>query len=148
MHVEGTNGSVTIECNLVKIKHKKWSDRSKPGAHGDKSIPIQNITAVQFKEAGNWIVGYIQLSLLGGNTQLGGMGAATHDPNTILFSKKQQPQFVLLKAEIESEMLARTAPTVSSVPEVSELERLASLVERGFLTREEFQTKKQSLLGV
>ena len=150
MLVEGSNGSVTLDTESVRIKHKGLANLLTAGAHGEKSIPIANITAVQFKAAG-WIAGYIQFTLLGGLDRPGGAMEATKDENAVLFTKEQQPNFEALKAEVEKRMqqLRQAPPTAAlSASAVDELERLASLVDRGFLSREEFETKKRRILEI
>ena len=148
MLVEGSNGSVTVDAECVQIKHKGIANLLTAGAHGEKSIPIANITAVQFKAAG-WVAGYIQFTLLGGLDRPVGAMEATKDENSVLFTKQQQPNFEALKAEVEKRMKQlRQVPQGSDASAVNELERLASLVERGYLSREEFDAKKKIILGI
>ncbi len=149
MLIEGSNGSVTLETDSVRIKHKGLANLLTAGAHGEKSIPIANITAVQFKAAG-WVAGYIQFTLLGGLDRPGGAMEATKDENAVLFTKEQQPNFEALKAVVEKRMkqARHTLPQNSGASSTDELERLAGLVERGYLSREEFNTKKKMILGI
>src|SRR5688572_1886313 len=135
MHVEGSNGSVTLDNDCIRISHRGIANFLTQGAHGEKAIPLSSITAVQFKAAG-WMAGYIQFSLLGGLDRPGGAMEATKDENAVLFTKDQQRAFEKLKEEVEKRAAElRAAPAVtSSTGSIDELERLAGLVERGFLS--------------
>lgn len=150
MHAEGSNGSITLDGDRVRIRHKGLANMMTAGLHGELEIPLSNITAIQMKPAGALLAGYIQLSILGGQTAPGGLMEATKDKNAVLFVKKQQAAFEEMKSEIERRIAVRqtprTAPTEPSA--AMELEKLAGLVERGFLTREEFDQRKKALLGL
>jgi hypothetical protein len=55
------------------------------------------------------------------------------------------------KAAIEAESVDAPAPSAPAPAEpdyISELERLAGLVDKGIITQEEFEAKKKSLLGL
>jgi hypothetical protein len=152
MQVEGSNGSVVLEADKLRISHKGFANMLTQGAHGEKSIPLRNITAVQFKAAG-WTAGYIQFTLVGGIDRPGGVMEATKDENAVLFTKEQQKAFEALKAEVErrvDELHRNPATTSPGAPPpglVDELERLASLMDRGLLTRSEFEASKAKLLA-
>lgn len=148
MEAVGSNGTVKLDGDKIKISHRGLANLLTQGAHGEKVIPVRNITAVQFKAAG-WTAGYIQFTLVGGIDRPGGVMEATKDENAVLFLKEQQPAFEAMKAEVERLAAeAHKAPvTVSGAGLTDELERLAGLVDRGFLTREEFNAKKAQLLA-
>ena len=95
------------------------------------------------------MAGYIQFTIKGGIERPGGIMEATKDENAVLFEKKQQPAFEDLRKIVETAMSRPAASQgTRSSSESEELERLANLVERGFLTREEFEMKKRALLGI
>ncbi|CAN5321466.1 DUF4429 domain-containing protein [soil metagenome] len=152
MRVEGSNGTVVLDADKLRISHKGFANLLTQGSHGEKSIPLRNITAVQFKAAG-WTAGYIQFTLIGGIDRPGGVMEATKDENAVLFVKEQQKSFEELKSEVERRVEdIHRAPVTSGPADAStgladELERLARLVERGFLTRTEFEASKAKLLG-
>ena len=62
MHVEGTNGSVNLDGDTLRIRHKGFANILTAGAHGEISIPLENISAVQFKASGI-MGGFIQFSI-------------------------------------------------------------------------------------
>ena len=72
------------------------------GFAGNKEIPIKNIIAVQFKEAGSVLNGFIQFTLPGSIEKSGGVLNATEDENTVVFAQDQQSNFLEIKRYIDS----------------------------------------------
>lgn len=74
----------------------------------------------------------------------------TKDEFAVLFTKQQEPDFNKIKAAIDERMLVVQGGKANQGGEsdAAQLERLASLVEKGFLTREEFEAKKRQILGL
>jgi hypothetical protein len=99
---KGVNGQITISNNIVVISRKGALGFLTQGLKGDKRIPIKNITAVQYKDAGFLTNGYIQLSIHGSMENKSGLFAATHDENTVMFNKSQSKDFLELRDSIES----------------------------------------------
>ncbi|QGZ96516.1 DUF4429 domain-containing protein [Terricaulis silvestris] len=145
MHAEGSNGSVTLDGDQLRIRHKGWASAMTKGLQGEKVIPVSNVTSVQFRPASGFMAGYIQFSLLGGFDRPGGILEATKDENAVLFERSQQNTFETLRAEMERRLVASAAPAPTGGV-ASELERLAGLVDRGFLSRDEFEAQKRALL--
>ena len=77
-----------------------------------------------------------------------GRGASDYRIEDIFDKDSVQPFVDCILENIEQPSQAETPPNVSqkSTSTVDELERLASLVERGFLDRAEFEAKKRELL--
>jgi len=96
-------GSIIYDGKKVIIKRKGFLSFAAHGVKGDKIIPLKFITAIQFKDAG-FGTGYIQFSIMGGREAKGGLFQGIYDENTILFNKKQQPEFEKLKEMIEEEI--------------------------------------------
>ena len=144
MFADGSNGSVELTGDSVVIRRKGLANILTQGIQGEKVISLSSITAIQFKESGNWMAGMIQFTLQGGREFRGGMLEATKDENAVLFEKKQQPAFVELRDRVRS-LMAKSAPVSTSRTE--ELIKLAELVDRGFLTREEFEQRKSEMFG-
>jgi hypothetical protein len=93
MYAEGSNGGVTLHDDQLIIRRKGVANILTQGFQGEKSIPLRNITAVQFRSAGAMMAGYIQFTIMGGREFRGGMGEATRDENAVLFERKQEPAF-------------------------------------------------------
>ncbi|RYH00146.1 MAG: hypothetical protein EON58_01310 [Alphaproteobacteria bacterium] len=119
----------------------------------EKTIPLRQITSVEVKKPSK-VVGFIQFSIAGGKahdssfTISGGAFAAAGDENSVTFLETEAYAVALqIKAYVESWQPQQTAaPTQASAAD--ELLKFASLLDRGLLTREEFDAKKKQLLGV
>lgn len=117
------------------------------GLKGEKRIPFASIAAVQFKAANLITSGYIQFSIAGGNESRGGLMAATKDENSVLFKgKKQNADFARLRAMVEEGVERTLKPVANRLSSADELTKLADLLDRGLLTREEFDQQKATLL--
>ena len=104
MEAKGVQGgSIIFDGKSIIIKRKGFMSFAAHGLKGEKTIPIKFITAIQFKQAkfGN---GYIQLSIMGGREAKGGLFQGVYDENTVLFNKKQQPEFEKIKKKIEEKI--------------------------------------------
>jgi hypothetical protein len=65
---------------------------------GDKEIPISNISAINFKRAGDIVGGFIRFSSPGA----GEIKNVNADENAIVFTKKQQDDFLEAKDTINN----------------------------------------------
>lgn len=149
MRAEGSNGSIEIKSDSVIIRRKGLANIITQGLQGDKQIPLKNITAVQFRAAGSVMAGVIQLTLLGGREFRGGMLEATKDENAVMFTRDQEPHFLLLRDAIQSAISQPGGSVINHVASAAdELERLAALYEKGHLSADEFaEGKRQALSG-
>lgn len=112
------------------------------GFIGEKRIPYSSITAVQFKEAGGWLAGFIQFSIKGGSEW---RGQVNQDENALQFEKDCNAEFLALRDFVEARMASASAPQSLSVAD--ELVKLAALRDQGVLTDDEFSLQKAKLLG-
>ena len=136
---KGRNGSIELYEDKVTIKRKS------------ALAFLTQVSAVQFKNAGIMTSGYLQLTVTGGNESRGGLFAGVNDENTVMFLKKNQPEFIKIKKDIESKLsLIDSAQTVNAgtTSNLDELEKLASLRDKDIITEDEFNLKKKQLLGL
>lgn len=120
------------------------------GLKGRKEIPFASIVAVQFREAGTVLSGYLQFTIPGGIENRGGLFAATGDENTFMFAhKKNNGLAIEIKEYIDSAVReSRTPQAIAPTASLSdELQKLAKLKEQGILSEEEFQAAKKKLIG-
>jgi hypothetical protein len=146
MLYKGKGGSLEVLDDAIIIHRSTlnfllgWTN----GLKGDKRIPYSSITAVQFKRAG-FMDGYIQFTLAGGNESRGGVLAASRDENSVCFSDNEP--FERARDVIEKRIAGRaTAPALMVQSAADQLDKLAGLVDRGLLTKEEFDEQKRVLL--
>jgi hypothetical protein len=115
VEAKGRNGHMSFDGDFVTIRRAHFFGRMVD--EEGKRVPIATITEVQFKPAGGFLNnGFISLTLAG----VVGTGATfgnrpvdpSKDPNAVLFSAKQQPQFQELRTEIETAIAAHHARPV------------------------------------
>lgn len=156
MDARGINGHLVLLESGIRIKRSDPLVFLTQGVKGDKEIPFPQIASIELKRAGAFANGYIRFSLLEGREAEGGAGDASRDENTVTFKAAQQSAFEGIKAAIEAKVAAaRTAvphqphqamPQTTSY--IDELEKLASLKDRGIISEEEFTAKKRQILGI
>lgn len=119
------------------------------GLKGTKTIPFTSIQAMQFREAGAIVSGYIQFTILGGNESRGGVLSAAGDENTFMFAQtKNNAAARQIRAYIEESVAKLQSPRlkVEQTSISDELKKLATLRTEGVLTDEEFQAAKRKLI--
>jgi hypothetical protein len=124
-----------------------------PIGKGEKRIPVSSIHAVQWKPAGAVMNGFISFIVAGGIEKQSAFGHQTadaaHDENSVVFWKKQQPEFEELRAAVEAVIGQPQQQVVqqagASVAE--QIGQLAALHDQGILTDYEYNTKKAELLS-
>jgi Short C-terminal domain/Domain of unknown function (DUF4429) len=145
---DGHNGQLEMTKTSVIIKRKGVISFLGHGLKGDKEILISQISSVQFKDASNFVNGYIQLAFIGGQEAKGGILEATKDENTVMFLLEQQPEFESFKQELQERINKSRVTNSKSHSSLDELEKLASLRDKKIITDEEFEAKKRQLLGL
>ncbi|WPD20166.1 SHOCT domain-containing protein [Thermaerobacter composti] len=142
----GANGELVVTPKKVVIVRRGILQ----GHRGNKEIAIKSITAVQLKRAGTVFSGYLQIAYSGSTESKSySIFDAAKDENTVMFTKDQEEAFLRAKELIEQyrEQAAPMPHPTATTSTADELAKLADLVERGFLTRDEFEAKKKQLLG-
>lgn len=137
--IRGATKSILVEEDAIVISYRAMYH----GFVGDKRIPYKSITAIQYKEPGAWLAGYIQFSIQGA---MEWRGPVNQDENGVQFDKKDAEAFLALRDFIKDKLAQRDASgSVTSVAD--ELSKLADLRDQGILTEEEFASLKAKLLG-
>ncbi|WP_353353551.1 DUF4429 domain-containing protein [Intrasporangium sp. DVR] len=142
-----------FDGDFVTIKRTGFLARASVGK-GEKRIPLSSITAVQWKPAGPVMNGFISFTVGGGNETRSRFGSQTSDAvkdeNSVIFVKKQMPEFETLRSQVEEAMAARhrpSAPAPAAPDHLSQLKQLGELRDAGILSDEEFAAKKAEILG-
>jgi hypothetical protein len=149
LSVKGVNGQLELLNDKVRIRRKGGMAVFTHGLKGDKEILLSSISSIQFRPPGAMTNGFIQFAFHGGKEAKGALFQATQDENSIMFSTAQLPAFQQMKQAIEQQRakLATPAPSAHSSG-LDDLERLASLRDRGIITNDEFEAKKRQILGL
>jgi hypothetical protein len=146
----GYTGQLAIRGDKIIITRKGFGGfLSRGPMSGDKEVPIKNITAIQFRKAGMLSNGFIQFSILGEVGHKGGVLTKVNDENTVFFTKRQSSEFSKAKEEIEKlmEQAKNSSPIESKFSSADELAKFAKLRDDGIISEEEFNQKKNELLG-
>src|SRR3546814_7396613 len=80
--LKGQTKSITVHDDAVTTAYRALYH----GFKGDKRIPLSSITAIQFREPGSWIAGYIQFSIRGG---IEWTGQINQDENALQFRSEE-----------------------------------------------------------
>lgn len=121
------------------------------GFTGVKTIPINSITALQYKKPG-FSVGYLQFILLGSPEIQGGANAAFKDENTVTFLQSENHLILQLKEFLEYKIANRNDVSNKVINPASsaldEIKKLKELLDIGAITQDEFEAKKKQLLDL
>ncbi len=150
--LEGQQGKmVHVADSTIRI-HKAGGIFS---ADRDKTIPIRNISSVEVKKPGFFVVGFIQFSIAGGAardssyTITGGTWDALQDENSVTFTGDENYEIALrIKRYVETYREPAVEIKRESVSAADEIFKLKALMDQGILTPEEFNAKKKRLLGL
>jgi hypothetical protein len=119
IEVEGHTGQVTFDGFFVTIHRKGFRARAIVGK-GEKRIPLPSIAAVQWKPAGAMVNGFIQFTVPGGNERRSKFGSqttdASKDENSVVFTKRQMPDFAKLRAAVEQAMSSAAKGSAAPPP--------------------------------
>jgi hypothetical protein len=144
-------GYVALWPERIKIKHLGFIGLTKGIYKGDKEIPIDQITAIQWREPGGIVSGHIQFTIMGGSSD---SKAGSADENSMMFEGDTRADFATLKRLVEERMAsyrsARYAPQapVPAGPDLmDQIRKLGELHAAGILTDDEFNAKKAELLA-
>ena len=146
--VEGYGADLEVFEDKLTIKRKGVGSFFIHGIKGEKTLFFQNITAIQFKKASLLTSGYMQLSLPGSNESKGGIFAAVKDENTFVFKGERANELMEeVKSYIEQKRMGINKKPSSQISIADEIRKFKELLDDAVLTQEEFDKKKQELLG-
>ena len=142
-------GQLYVYENKIVITRKGVSAFLTQGLKGEKTIPIDSLTNIQFKAAGI-LNGYIQFSVTGEVSSKGGAFAAGYDENTVFFKKNNLKVAEDIRAFLEERILNKSSssPMTQPLSSADELKKFKELLDAGIITQEEFDAKKKQLLGL
>lgn len=105
MEAKGHNGTLEFNGKMVVIKRTGLLAKLSTGS-GEKRIPVKHISAVQWKEPGPVVNGFISFTIPGGNEKQSGFGSQTKsaikDENSIVITKKHSAAFQEIRDAIEA----------------------------------------------
>ncbi|MYV97262.1 DUF4429 domain-containing protein [Streptomyces sp. SID3343] len=154
--VKGYNGTVTFDGEFVILTRKGFIARSTVGK-GEKRMHIGQITAVQWKQPGALVNGFIEFTLPGGNEGRSQLGRQTRDAvkneNAVVVTRAQAAAFESLRKALEA-AIAEQHQVVPMPPSggadaglAEQIRQLGELHRAGVLTDDEFTAAKIRLIG-
>ena len=150
-YLKGVNGQISVYEEKVIIERGGVLGFMSQGLAGAKTIPMDSIVSVQFKEGNMFTNGFIQFGILGGRESQGGAFGATQDENSVMIKASTNNEARQIKDYIESIVLNRSKKQGAVVQQLSsadELKKFKELLDDGIITQEEFDAKKKELLGL
>lgn len=150
-YLEGVNGQISVYENRVEISRKGFRAVLTQGLAGSKTIPMDSIMSVQFKESNFWAPGFIQFGILGGREARGGFNTAVYDENSVVFKSDNNDLAKQIKEYIDSVIMNRhnsNGTVIQQTSSAEELKKFKELLDSGVISQEEFDTKKKQLLGL
>lgn len=150
-YLKGVNGQLTIYEDRVIIERGGALGFLIQGLAGAKTIPMDSIMSVQFKEGNMWTNGFIQFGIMGGKEARGGVFNATQDENTVMIKAATNDNAREIKDYIEGIILNRSKNKETVIQQVSpaeELKKFKELLDMGVISQAEFDAKKKQILGL
>jgi len=138
---KGRNGRIELYKDFVRFDRDTFMGFLSQGLKGKKDIYFHNITSIQIKKPG-FTIGYLQLSIPGGNESRKGVFSSINDENSISFEGREKYEKALkIKEYIEKKIRSKHSGS-SNVAE--DIEKLHTLMEKGILSKKEFEKKKNN----
>lgn len=150
-YLKGVNGQLTIYEDRVIIERRGALGFLTQGLAGAKTIPMDSIMSVQFKEGNMWTNGFIQFGIMGGKEARGGVFNATQDENTVMIKAATNNDARAIKDYIEGIILNRSknkGVVVQQASPAEELKKFKELLDMGVISQAEFDAKKKQILGL
>lgn len=144
--IHGSSGaSVTFDGWTVTVHH-----RGGGRGLGDASVPINQLSGVEFRKAGLASAGMFTL-LTAGAVAPRRAGMVNKNPLAVWLTRGQNRDFEALRDLILRAIAAQHAPQPQYAPHAPsvahELQRLGQLMQQGLLTPQQFEQAKRQLLG-
>ena len=152
MEATGIDAKVLLLRQAVRIKHTGIRNFFSGASRFEKDILFSQIVSVELKKAAFLGNGYIEF-VLSTHRMRHDEKASDYDTTDaiVAFRSGQQRAFEALRDVVETKIsgnaAAPQAPSKAST-DLDELDKLASLRDRGVITEDEFSRKKKQLLGL
>ena len=152
-----TNGILIVYDDRIAISRRTVLGFFSQGLKGDKTFFYKDLSSVEYKKPSVFANGYIKFIVAGTketNQKIGFLGnttlEASKDPNTLILRafNKEIPQ----KSEeiynfiIEKIKECKTNTIQNNISNADEIMKFKKLLDKGIITQEEFERKKQELL--
>lgn len=142
MFVEGASGHVILFNNKIRILREDISLVQKLNhlTAGEKEIPLDSITSIQFREPGAATKGYIQFGQKGYDESDDGLFDAADDENSVMFTQDQTEDFRELRSKIEELKNESVEKDTKSMDDA--MQTLRQKYAEGDISEEEYEKRK------
>lgn len=144
MYFNGFRGSMELTDTLLKIDKK--------GHEGEHSIPLSKILSVIIKKPGLTSNGLIHIQTVASQGTSAAKSKIEYgmDMNTIFFTKSSYQDALTFKGAIENAISKQNQIPASEAQSglTAQLKELKELVEQGLISEDDYEKKKQSILGL
>jgi hypothetical protein len=146
----GLNARILLLKDVVRVQRIGWRNALSGASKIERDILISQIVSIQFRKAGLLSNGYIELKLMHYDETHRNESEREMDDAIISFRPGQQKAFEAFREMLEAKMSSGGVPRTPSpaTTDLDQLEKLASLLDKGIITEEEFSRKKKQLLGL
>lgn len=142
---------IIINNDSITISRSGFMDKMKYGHTGERTFMIDQISAVELKEAG-LIMGHIQFIIAGTIAKKQSLFASQKDradDNTVMFSNKNLNAVAReIKDYIENYKSNASSNNTNTQSAVAQVKELKELLDMGAISQEEFDKKKKELLNL
>jgi len=149
MEATGINGKVLLFKDVVRIKRIGVGSFLSGASKVEKDLLISQIASIQFKKAGVLNNGYIEFILMHNHERHDKDSGYEIYDSIVTFRPGQQAVFEAFREAVEAKLTAgfNRSPSAATT-DLDELDKLASLRDRGVITEDEFNRKKRQLLSL
>ena len=143
MYFSGFRGNMELTDALLKIDRK---------GEGEHSIPLSQIVSVIVKKPGLTSNGLIHIQTVAsqGTSETKTKIEYSMDMNTVFFTKSSYQEALAFKDAIENAITKQNESPASVEPSnlTSQLKELKELLEQGIISKDDYEKKKNSILGL
>lgn len=148
--VQSGKATITIDDDKIRIKRSGMVSFNAHGLKGEKTIMINQISAVQLK-LGGVTIGYIQFILIGSQESKGGLRASFNDENSVCFDRRSNKDAQEIKNYIENFNSKSSNNNITNVikndDKYDKLKKLKELLDNNVISQEEFENEKTKILN-
>jgi len=146
----GLNARVLLLKDVVRVQRIGWRNALSGASRVERDVLIRQIVSINFKKAGLLSNGYLEVELIHYDESHKDESGRETDDVIISFRPGQQKAFEAFREMLEARVASSAATRAASpaATDLDQLEKLASLRDRGIITEEEFHRKKRQVLGL
>ena len=150
MEATGLNVRVLLLQDVVRVQRIGWRNTLSGASRIERDILIRQIVSIQFKKAGLLSNGYMGILLMHYDESHKDENDRDTEDVIISFRPGQQKAFETFREMLEAKIASGPAVRAASpaATDLDQLEKLASLRDRGIISEDEFSRKKKQLLGL